>query len=308
MAEGSHTSMNRERPAFSVPGIPAFLVLLAGMIALVLAIIWYAFNVLETIGEGDALLPILGFLVLLTITVLWGFSFAGLTPVQPNEARVVKLFGKYDGTLHAPGLQWVNPFTERPKVSIRVRNFETSKLKVNDHDGNPIEIAAVVVWKVTDTAEASFEVNDYEHFVHVQAESALRNLATTHPYDAHMDDDIALRSNPVEIAGQLRTEIQDRLEKAGVEVLEARISHLAYAPEIANAMLRRQQATAVIAARSRIVEGAVGMVEMALEQLSAKNVVELDEERKAQMVSNLLVVLCSEHETQPVVNTGTLYA
>jgi regulator of protease activity HflC (stomatin/prohibitin superfamily) len=308
MAEGSHTSMNRERPAFSVPGIPAFLVLLAGMIALVLAIIWYAFNVLETIGEGDALLPIVGFLVLLTIAVLWGFSFGGLTPVQPNEARVVKLFGKYDGTLHAPGLQWVNPFTERPKVSVRVRNFETSKLKVNDHDGNPIEIAAVVVWKVTDTAEASFEVNDYEHFVHVQAESALRNLATTHPYDAHMDDDIALRSNPVEIAGQLRTEIQDRLEKAGVEVLEARISHLAYAPEIANAMLRRQQATAVIAARSRIVEGAVGMVEMALEQLSAKNVVELDEERKAQMVSNLLVVLCSEHETQPVVNTGTLYA
>jgi regulator of protease activity HflC (stomatin/prohibitin superfamily) len=308
MAEGSHTSMNRERPAFSVPGIPAFLVLLAGMIALVLAIIWYAFNVLETIGEGDALLPVLGFLVLLTITVLWGFSFSGLTPVQPNEARVVKLFGKYDGTLHAPGLQWVNPFTERPKVSVRVRNFETSKLKVNDHDGNPIEIAAVVVWKVTDTAEASFEVNDYEHFVHVQAESALRNLATTHPYDAHMDDDIALRSNPVEIAGQLRTEIQDRLEKAGVEVLEARISHLAYAPEIANAMLRRQQATAVIAARSRIVEGAVGMVEMALDQLSAKNVVELDEERKAQMVSNLLVVLCSEHETQPVVNAGTLYA
>ena len=204
MAEGSHTSMNRERPAFSVPGIPAFLVLLAGMIALVLAIIWYAFNVLETIGEGDALLPILGFLVLLTIAVLWGFSFGGLTPVQPNEARVVKLFGKYDGTLHDPGLQWVNPFTERPKVSVRVRNFETSKLKVNDHDGNPIEIAAVVVWKVTDTAEASFEVNDYEHFVHVQAESALRNLATTHPYDAHMNDDIALRSNPVEIAGQLR--------------------------------------------------------------------------------------------------------
>jgi regulator of protease activity HflC (stomatin/prohibitin superfamily) len=308
MAEGSHTSMNRERPAFSVPGIPAFLVLLAGMIVLVLAIIWYAFNVLETMGEGDVLLPILGFLLLITFTVLWAFAFSGLTPVQPNEARVIVLFGKYDGTLHAPGLQWVNPLTERPKVSVRVRNFETSKLKVNDRDGNPIEIAAVVVWKVTDTAEASFEVNDYEHFVHVQAEAALRNLATSHPYDAHMDEDIALRSNPVEIAGQLRTEIQDRLEKAGVEVLEARISHLAYAPEIANAMLRRQQATAVIAARSRIVEGAVGMVEMALEQLSAKNVVELDEERKAQMVSNLLVVLCSEHETQPVVNTGTLYA
>src|SRR5262245_56089011 len=223
MAEGSHTSMNRERPAFSVPGIPAFLVLLAGMIALVLAVIWYALNVLDTIGEGDPLLPILGFLVLLTVTVLWGFSFGGLTPVQPNEARVIKLFGKYDGTLHAPGLQWVNPLTERTKVSVRVRNFETSKIKVNDHDGNPIEIAAVVVWKVTDTAEASFEVNDYEHFVHVQSEAALRNLATSHPYDAHVEGDVALRSNPVEIAGELRTEIQDRLEKAGVQVLEARI-------------------------------------------------------------------------------------
>ena len=198
--------------------------------------------------------------------------------------------------------------TERRKISVRVRNFETSRLKVNDHDGNPIEIAAVVVWKVTDTAEALFEVDDFEHFVHVQAESALRNLATTHPYDKHIDEDVALRSNQVEIAGELRTEIQDRLLQAGVEVIEAHISHLAYAAEIANAMLRRQQANAVIAARTRIVEGAVGMVEMALEQLSAKNVVELDEERKAQMVSNLLVVLCSEHETQPVVNTGSLYA
>jgi hypothetical protein len=300
--------MNRERPAFAVPGIPAFLVLLVGMIALVVVVIWYIVNVLAGIQEGEALLRVIGFIVLLTVTLLWGYLFNGLTPVQPNEARVVVLFGKYDGTLHDPGLRWVNPLTERPKVSVRVRNFETSKLKVNDHDGNPIEIAAVVVWKVTDTAEASFEVNDYEHFVHVQAEAALRNLATSHPYDAHVEGDVALRSNPVEIAGQLRTEIQDRLERAGVEVLEARISHLAYAPEIANAMLRRQQASAVIAARSRIVEGAVGMVEMALEQLSAKNVVELDEERKAQMVSNLLVVLCSEHETQPVVNAGTLYA
>ena len=300
--------MNKERPAFAVPGIPAFLVLLVGMIALSGVVIWYIVNILAGIEEGEALLRVIGFILVLTAALLWAFLFYGLTPVQPNEARVVVLFGKYDGTLHAPGLQWVNPLTERPKVSVRVRNFETSKLKVNDHDGNPIEIAAVVVWKVTDTAEASFEVNDYEHFVHVQAEAALRNLATSHPYDAHNDGDVALRSNPVEIAGQLRTEIQDRLERAGVEVLEARISHLAYAPEIANAMLRRQQATAVIAARSRIVEGAVGMVELALEQLSAKNVVELDEERKAQMVSNLLVVLCSEHETQPVVNAGTLYA
>ena len=300
--------MNKERTAKSFPGIPAFLVLLAASIALTVMIVWYAFNVLERIGEGDALGPVLGFLVLIGLLVGVIVGFVGLTPVQPNEARVLVLFGKYDGTLHQPGLQWVNPLTERPKVSVRVRNFETSKLKVNDHDGNPIEIAAVVVWKVTDTAEAMFEVNDYEHFVHVQAEAALRNLATSHPYDAHSDGDVALRSNPVEIAGQLRTEIQDRLEQAGVEVLEARITHLAYAPEIANAMLRRQQATAVIAARSRIVEGAVGMVEMALDQLSAKGVVELDEERKAQMVSNLLVVLCSEHETQPIVNAGTLYA
>ena len=210
--------------------------------------------------------------------------------------------------MHTQGLQWVNPFTERRRISIRVRNFETGKLKVNDRDGNPIEIAAVVVWKVTDTAEALFEVDDYENFVHVQAESALRNLATSHPYDAHVEGDIALRASQGEISDQLRQEIQDRLEKAGVQVIEARISHLAYAPEIANAMLRRQQANAVIAARTLIVEGAVGMVEMALAQLSAKKVVELDEERKAQMVSNLLVVLCSEHETQPVVNTGTLYA
>jgi regulator of protease activity HflC (stomatin/prohibitin superfamily) len=235
-------------------------------------------------------------------------GFAGLTPVNPNEARALVLFGHYDGTVREQGLQWVNPLAERRRISVRVRNFETSKLKVNDHDGNPIEIAAVVVWKVTDTAEALFEVDDFENFIHVQAEAALRNLATTHPYDAHVEGDIALRSNPLEIAGELRQEIQDRLEKAGVAVIEARISHLAYAPEIANAMLRRQQANAVIAARTRIVEGAVGMVEMALDQLSAKGVVNLDEERKAQMVSNLLVVLCSEHEAQPVLNTGTLYA
>ena len=251
------------------------------------------------------MLPIL-LMTLVFIAVCIGFG--GLTPVNPNEARALVLFGHYRGTVHTQGLQWVNPFTERRKISVRVRNFETPKLKVNDHDGNPIEIAAVVVWKVTDTAEALFEVDDYENFVHVQAESALRNLATSHPYDAHNDGQIALRANQAQVADQLRQEIQDRLEKAGLQVIEARISHLAYAPEIANAMLRRQQAAAVIAARTLIVEGAVGMVEMALEQLSAKNVVQLDEERKAQMVSNLLVVLCSEHETQPVVNTGTLYA
>jgi regulator of protease activity HflC (stomatin/prohibitin superfamily) len=300
--------MNKERPARTLPGIPTFFVLLAALIALTAALVWYLAAVLIPAGDDVGLLTLTPLLLLVIGVIAVCVAFGGLTPVNPNEARALVLFGHYGGTVHKQGLQWVNPFTQRRRISVRVRNFETSKLKVNDHDGNPIEIAAVVVWKVTDTAEALFEVDDYENFVHVQAESALRNLATTHPYDSHHEGDVALRANQAEIADQLRGEIQDRLQKAGVEVIEARISHLAYAPEIANAMLRRQQANAVIAARSRIVEGAVGMVEMALEQLSAKNVVNLDEERKAQMVSNLLVVLCSEHETQPVVNTGTLYA
>ena len=300
--------MNNERIARSLPGIPALVILIAAGIGLIVAFIWYLAAVLIPAGDsvdGLTLAP-MGLLILAGILV--GIGFAGLTPVNPNEARALVLFGHYAGSVRQQGLHWVNPFTLRPRISVRVRNFETPKLKVNDHDGNPIEIAAVVVWKVTDTAEALFEVDDYENFVHVQAESALRNLATTHPYDSHNEGDVALRANQVEIADQLRGEIQDRLQKAGVTVIEARISHLAYAPEIANAMLRRQQANAVIAARSKIVEGAVGMVQMALEQLSEKQVVELDEERKAQMVSNLLVVLCSEHETQPVVNAGTLYA
>ena len=301
--------MNKERRAWSVSGIPVAIGLIAATVALSILLVWYSINVLTTISDdASALWPVLGFVVIILALCLVVFLFTGLTPVNPNEARVLVLFGRYDGTVREQGLHWVNPLTERRKISVRVRNFETSRLKVNDHDGNPIEIAAVVVWKVTDTAEALFEVDDFEHFVHVQAEAALRNLATVHPYDKHIDEDVALRSNQVEIAGELRTEIQDRLTQAGVEVIEARISHLAYAAEIANAMLRRQQANAVIAARTRIVEGAVGMVEMALEQLSTKGVVELDNERKATMVSNLLVVLCSEHETQPVVNTGTLYA
>jgi regulator of protease activity HflC (stomatin/prohibitin superfamily) len=299
--------MNKERTARSLPGIPTFFVNLALALALGAAILWYVGNVLLD-GSIDPLWSVLGFLVLLVVFVLVCIGFYGLTPVSPNEARAVVLFGHYAGTIRNQGLWWVNPFTVRRRISVRVRNFETSKLKVNDHDGNPIEIAAIVVWKVTDTAEALFEVDDFENFVHVQAESAVRNLATSHPYDAHREGDVALRANPVEIANELRQEIQDRLEKAGVEVIEARISHLAYAAEIASAMLRRQQANAVIAARTRIVEGAVGMVEMALELLSAKQVVQLDEERKAQMVSNLLVVLCSEHEAQPVLNAGTLYA
>jgi len=242
-------------------------------------------------------------LVTLVVTVLW----AGLFMVHPNEAKVLQLFGRYVGTARDPGLRWANPFYQKTRVSTRVRNFESGKLKVNDSHGSPIEIAAVVVWKVVDTAEAIFEVDDYEQFVHIQSESALRNLTTTYPYEPHEGDSAALRSHPVEIATALREEIQDRLQEAGVKVIEARISHLAYAPEIANAMLRRQQASAIIAARKQIVSGAVGMVEMALEELERGSIVELDAERKAAMVSNLLVVLCAEENAQPVLNTGSLY-
>ena len=228
--------------------------------------------------------------------------------VHPNQARVLQLFGAYAGTARESGLRWANPFYSKRAVSTRVRNFESGKLKVNDSRGSPIEIAAVVVWKVIDTAEAIFEVDDYEEFVHIQTESALRNMTTTYPYEPHEGEGMALRSNPVEIAQALREEIQDRLEEAGVNVIEARISHLAYAPEIAHAMLRRQQASAVIAARTQIVAGAVGMVRMALEQLKEEQVVNLDEERKAALVGNLLTVLCSEEGTQPVLNTGSLYS
>lgn len=240
----------------------------------------------------------------IVVLVCW----AGLFMVHPNEAKVLQLFGKYAGTCHDPGLRWANPFYTKTAVSVRVRNFESGKLKVNDANGSPIEIAAVVVWKVFDTAEALFEVDDYVNFVQIQSEAALRNLGTTYPYEPHDDDNgLALRSHPVEIAHALREEIQERLSAAGVTVIEARISHLAYAPEIANAMLRRQQASAIIAARRQIVQGAVGMVDMALEELDESKIVDLDEERKAAMVSNLLVVLCSEEAAQPVLNTGTLY-
>jgi regulator of protease activity HflC (stomatin/prohibitin superfamily) len=231
----------------------------------------------------------------------------GFTVVNPNEARVLILFGVYKGTIKTPGFWWVNPLTNRRRLSLRVRNFESGKLKVNDFDGNPIEIAAVVVWRIVETFEAMFNVDDYEHFVHVQTEAAVRILATTYSYDAHEEGKLSLRSSIDEITERLRHEIQERLSKAGIQVIEARISHLAYAPEIAGVMLRRQQATAVIAARQKIVEGAVGMVEMALDEISRKGVVKLDEERKAAMVSNLLVVLCSERGVEPVVNTGTLY-
>jgi regulator of protease activity HflC (stomatin/prohibitin superfamily) len=242
-----------------------------------------------------------------SVWTIGGVLFFGLFVVNPNEARVVTLFGNYVGSVKAEGFKWMNPFTVRRRLSLKIRNFETAKLKVNDHSGNPIEIAAVVVWQVVETAEAMFQVDDYENFVHVQSESALRAMATSYPYDQHTPEEVALRSHTAEIAESLKGEIQARMTKAGVEVLEARITHLAYAPEIAGAMLRRQQASAIVAARQKFVEGAVGMVEMALDEMSKKNLVVLDEERKAAMVSNLLVVLCSDQHTQPVVNTGTLY-
>ena len=234
--------------------------------------------------------------------------YKGFFMVHPNQAKVLQLFGAYVGSARQPGLRWANPFYSKEPVSLRVRNFESGQMKVNDSSGNPVDIAAVVVWKVVDSAEAVFEVDDYESFVHIQSEAALRNMATSYPYEAHEGEEIALRSHPQAIAEKLREEVQDRLDKAGVEVIEARISHLAYAQEIASAMLKRQQAQAIVAARRQIVDGAVGMVKMALTELKAQGVVDLDEERKASMVSNLLVVLCGEENVQPVVNTGSLYS
>lgn len=289
----------QEREGRAIPGFPVLFALLVVTVALVVAII---FGIVDVEHLGPA-----GRLAMLVLIVLLALGYAGLTAVSPNEARALVLFGRYTGTLKQQGFWWVNPFTRRPRVSIKVRNFESQQLKVNDHDGNPIEIAAVVVWCVHDTAEALFEVDDYEQFLEVQTEAAIRTLATSYPYDAHQDNELSLRGNPHEVGEQLQAEVQGRLQSAGIEVVDTRISHLAYAPEIAGAMLRRQQAGAIIDARTRIVEGAVSMVQMALDQLSTKHIVELDEERKATMVSNLLVVLCSEHDTQPVVNTGTLY-
>ncbi|MBD3161448.1 MAG: SPFH domain-containing protein [Candidatus Eisenbacteria bacterium] len=286
----------RESNAKTIPGVPMILLLLAVGIA---SIYWFVVSV----GPKDATGVVLSLVVFLIDLFLW----AGLFAVNPNEARVVQLFGRYIGSERRTGLRYANPFTTRKKVSVRVRNFESGKLKVNDEDGNPIEIAAVIVWRVVDTAEAVFEVDSYEHFVQVQSEAALRNLASSYPYDAHEEDRKALRSHTGEIAEQIRDEVQQRVDKAGVEIIESRISHLAYAPEIASAMLQRQQAGAIIAARTKIVEGAVGMVEMALEELAQKQVFEFDGERKAAMISNLLVVLCSDRHTQPVVNTGSIY-
>jgi regulator of protease activity HflC (stomatin/prohibitin superfamily) len=233
--------------------------------------------------------------------------FSSLVIVQPGQTRVVRFFGSYVGTVRRTGLSWILPLTDRRNVSIRVRNFETNHLKVNDADGNPVEIASIVVWQVADTSRALYAVDDYLNFVRVQAESALRHVATTHPYDDPTESGVSLRGSTDVVAGELAEEVAQRVALAGVEIVEVRISHLAYAPEIAQAMLRRQQASAVVAARSRIVDGAVGMVEMALARLSERNIVDLDEERKAAMVSNLMVVLCGDQPASPVVNTGTLY-
>lgn len=257
------------------------------------------------LGVTSMNVPLLIGTVIAFIALL--ICLGGFFVVNPNESKVVQLFGKYAGTVHEQGFKWANPFYNKIKVSKRVRNFDSDKLKVNDKSGNPVEIAAVVVWRVVETAQAVFEVDDYVHYVHVQSEAALRNLATRYPYDDHEVGEISLRENTVEIAEQLKVEIQDRLEQAGVEVIESRISHLAYAPEIASAMLQRQQAGAIVAAREKLVDGAVGMVEMALDRLDREKIVELDPERKAAMVSNMLVVLCSDKATQPVVNTGTLH-
>ncbi len=233
---------------------------------------------------------------------------ASLVIVQPGQTRVVRFFGSYVGTVRRTGLSWLLPLTDRRNVSIRVRNFETNHLKVNDAEGNPVEIASIVVWQVADTSRALYAVDDYLNFVRVQAESALRHVATTHPYDDHSEDGLSLRGSTDIVAGELAAEMAQRVAIAGVEIVEVRISHLAYASEIAQAMLRRQQANAVVAARSRIVDGAVGMVEMALARLSERGIVDLDEERKAAMVSNLMVVLCGDQPASPVVNTGTLYS
>jgi regulator of protease activity HflC (stomatin/prohibitin superfamily) len=288
--------MIREREYNGFPGIPILLVLLAVPPLLV--------GLLVTMAQQENPAAVIATAIALAFVV---FLMFGLFLVHPNQGKVLQLFGAYRGTAKLQGLRWANPLLMKKAISLRIRNFESGHLKVNDNEGNPIEIAAVVVWKVVETAEAVFEVDDYENYVHVQTESALRNLATSYPYDAHDDNTISLRGHTASVADHLQREIQERLAKAGVDVIEARISHLAYAPEIAAAMLQRQQAGAIIAARQRIVEGAVGMVEMALTMLSHKSIVNLDEERKASMVSNLLVVLCGERGAQPIINTGTIY-
>ncbi|NNC35912.1 MAG: SPFH domain-containing protein [Acidimicrobiales bacterium] len=291
----------REREVKSGNGIPILLLVLAlGPIA----VIAFVRFMMTSPGTSGSIFAIVGIAI---AALAWILTLSGLYKVEPNQSAVLSLFGKYVGTVRTPGLRFNNPFYTKKKVSLRVRNFESGKLKVNELDGSPIEIAAIVVWEVNDSAEAVFNVDRYEDFVQIQSEAAIRTMASAYPYDQHEDGQISLRSHPKEISDRLQHEIQERLAKAGIHVIEARISHLAYSPEIAQAMLQRQQAGAIIAARTKIVEGAVGMVEMALQELKDKGVVDLDPERRATMVSNLLVVLCSDRATQPVVNTGSLY-
>jgi regulator of protease activity HflC (stomatin/prohibitin superfamily) len=281
-------------PGLGMVGLSA-IVLIVGVVLLVVA------GIIG--GGGKVALIILGVLVL----VVFSFMVRGFIAVAPGRARVVQLFGRYRGTVREPGMQWVNPFTVRIEVSTRIRNQESAQIKVNDADGNPIEIAAVIVWQVEDTAHAIYAVDNYVHFVGVQAETAVRHIASSYPYTSRREGELSLRDNADEITARLSAELADRVRPAGVQILETRLTRLSYAPEIAQAMLRQQQASAVVGARQRIVEGAVGMVRLALERLDQEGVVELDEERKAAMVSNLLVVLCSEQATQQVVNTGSLY-
>lgn len=286
-----------ERVAWNINGWPVALVVL---IVLVAGVVQFSVGV----ANGQDGMIVLG----IVLFVVGCIVAAGLTPVSPGRARVLQILGRYAGTIRTDGLRWVNPISTRKEVSTRIRNHETAVAKVNDADGNPIEIAAVVVWQVEDTAQAMFEVDDFVEFVAIQTETAVRHIANSYPYDIHTDDGgLSLRDSTDEITETLSTEIGARVHAAGVHVIESRITHLAYAPEIAQAMLRRQQAGAVVAARQRIVEGAVGMVELALDRLSEHEVVELDEERKATMVSNLLVVLCGDRDAQPVVNAGSLY-
>ena len=288
-----------EHQARSASGVT---VLVAGIVAVLAGIALLVYAGQQTGGAKTALIWA-GSIVL----IIAGFALAGLTPVVPGQARVIQLFGKYRGTIRNPGLQWVNPFTHRIKVSTRIRNHETAQAKVNDADGNPIEIAAVVVWQVADTAKATYAVDDYAKFVAIQTETAVRHIASRYPYTSQDGSVLSLRDNAEEITERLSAEIADRVASAGVAVIESRLTRLSYAAEIAQAMLRQQQASAVVGARMKIVEGAVGMVQLALRRLEEEDVVELDEERKAAMVSNLLVVLCSEQATQQVVNTGSLY-
>ncbi len=277
-----------------------------GFLILFLVIALLAFNVfLLVTGIRTDNISILWYFV--PLMLLFFISLGGFTIVQPNESKVLVFFGKYIGTLRDSGFWWVNPFTEKRKVSLRIHNFNSDKIKVNDLHGNPIEIAAVIVWRVVDSARAVFDVQNYEGFIAIQSETAVRGLASEYVYDSNDEDKPSLRSHPQEISENMKKQLQQRLEIAGVEVIESRITHLAYAPEIAQAMLRRQQATAVVAARAKIVEGAVGMVDMALKALSEQHIVTLDEDKKATMVNNLLVALVSETQAQPVINTGTLY-